>query len=102
MFIHKRICLVFPLVCCLPASSQSLAHVEMVKVESRPSARTVPMTAELAPFLQTDIEAALPDMWRKCSLIGAAWSTGGSYWFNSPRQKSIRRLQLQKELHQAE
>src|ERR1700751_1685087 len=60
MFIHKRICLVFPLVCCLLAFSQSLAHVEMVKVESRPSVRTVPLTAELAPFLQTDIEARSP------------------------------------------
>ena len=60
MFIHKGICLVFPLMYCLPALSQSPAHVEMVKVESRPSARTVPLTAELAPFLQTDIEARSP------------------------------------------
>ena len=60
MFIHKRICIVLPLVYCLPALSQSPAHVEMVKVESRPSARTVPLTAELAPFLQTDIEARAP------------------------------------------
>ena len=60
MFIHKRICLALLLVCCLPAISQSLAHVEMVKVESRASARTVPLTAELAPFLQTDIEARAP------------------------------------------
>ena len=44
----------------LPAFSQSPAHVEMVKVESRSSARTVPLTAELAPFLQTDIEARSP------------------------------------------
>jgi membrane fusion protein, multidrug efflux system len=60
MFIHKCIRLVFPLVCCLPALSQSPVHVEMVKVESRPSARTVPLTAEFAPFLQTDIEARAP------------------------------------------
>ncbi|MDX6463887.1 MAG: hypothetical protein QOJ51_294 [Acidobacteriaceae bacterium] len=60
MFIHKGIYLVFPLACCLPAFPQSPAHVEMVKVESRPSARTVPLTAELAPFLQTDIEARAP------------------------------------------
>src|SRR5260370_15349299 len=32
----------------------------MAKVESRPSVRTVPLTAELAPFLQTDIEARSP------------------------------------------
>lgn len=57
MSIHKRVCLALPLVCCLSAFSQSLAHVEMAKVESRSSARTVPLTGELAPFLQTDIEA---------------------------------------------
>jgi membrane fusion protein (multidrug efflux system) len=57
MFIHKRVCFLLPLVCCLPASSQSSAHVEMAKVESRSSTRMVPLTAELAPFLQTDIEA---------------------------------------------
>src|SRR5882757_4132961 len=60
MSIHKRVCFLLPLVCCLPAISQSPAHVEMVKVESRSSARTVPLTAELAPFLQTDIEARSP------------------------------------------
>ena len=60
MFIHKRICFFLPLVCCLPAFCQSAGHVEMVKVESRSSARTVPLTAELAPFLQTDIEARSP------------------------------------------
>jgi RND family efflux transporter MFP subunit len=60
MFIHKRICFFFPLVCCLSAFCQSPAHVEMTKVESRSSARTVPLTAELAPFLQTDIEARSP------------------------------------------
>ena len=60
MSIHKRVCFLLPLMCCLPAFSQSPAHVEMVKVESRSSARTVPLTAELAPFLQTDIEARSP------------------------------------------
>jgi membrane fusion protein, multidrug efflux system len=60
MFIHKRICFFFPLVCCLPIFSQSTAHVEMARVESRSSAGTVPLTAELAPFLQTDIEARTP------------------------------------------
>lgn len=60
MSTHKRVCFLLPLVCCLPAFSQSPAHVEMVKVESRSSARTVPLTAELAPFLQTDIEARSP------------------------------------------
>jgi membrane fusion protein, multidrug efflux system len=60
MSIHKRVCFWLPLVCCLPAFSQGPAHVEMVKVESHSSARTVPLTAELAPFLQTDIEARSP------------------------------------------
>jgi membrane fusion protein (multidrug efflux system) len=60
MSIRKRICLLFSMVCCLPAFSQSPAYVEMVKVESHSSARTVPLTAELAPFLQTDIEARSP------------------------------------------
>jgi membrane fusion protein, multidrug efflux system len=60
MSIHKRVCFLLPLVCCLPAFTQSPARVEMVKVESRSSARTVPLTAELAPFLQTDVEARSP------------------------------------------
>jgi membrane fusion protein (multidrug efflux system) len=60
MSIHKRVRLLLPLVCCLSAFSQSPAHVEMSKVESRSSARTVALTAELAPFLQTDIEARSP------------------------------------------
>jgi RND family efflux transporter MFP subunit len=60
MSIHKGICFFIPLICWLPAFSQNPAHVEMVKVESHSSARTVPLTAELAPFLQTDIEARTP------------------------------------------
>src|SRR3984885_1021579 len=60
MSIHKRVCFLLPLVCCLPAFSQGPPHVEMVKVASHASARTVSLTAELAPFLQTDIEARSP------------------------------------------
>ncbi len=60
MSIHKRFCFLLPLMCCPPAFSQIPAHVEMAKVESRSSTRTVPLTAELAPFLQTDIEARSP------------------------------------------
>jgi membrane fusion protein, multidrug efflux system len=60
MSIHKRICFLLSLMCCPPAFSQSPAHVEMAKVESHSSARTVPLTAELAPFLQTEIEARSP------------------------------------------
>lgn len=40
--------------------AQAAPHVEMAKVESRPLSRTVPLTAELTPYLQTDIEARVP------------------------------------------
>jgi RND family efflux transporter MFP subunit len=39
---------------------QATPHVEMAKVESRSLSRTIPLTASLAPFLQTDIEARVP------------------------------------------
>src|SRR6516164_1908912 len=39
---------------------QSASHVEMAQVESHPSVRTVPLTAELQPFLQTEIQARVP------------------------------------------
>jgi membrane fusion protein, multidrug efflux system len=60
MFIHKCVRILLPLVFSLPAFSQSPARVEMAKVESHSSVRTVPLTAELAPFLQTDVEARSP------------------------------------------
>lgn len=60
MFTHKRTWFFLSLVCSLSAFAQNPAHLEMVKVESRSSTRTVPLTAELAPFLQTDIEARAP------------------------------------------
>jgi membrane fusion protein, multidrug efflux system len=60
MSILKCIRLYFPLVCCLAAFAQSPPHVEMTKVESRSLARTVPLTAELTPFLETNIEARSP------------------------------------------
>lgn len=45
----------------VPATlGQATSHVEMAKVESRSLARAMPLTAELAPFLQTDIEARVP------------------------------------------
>jgi RND family efflux transporter MFP subunit len=37
-----------------------MLHVDLAKVESRPLTRTVPLTAELAPYLQTDVEARVP------------------------------------------
>jgi membrane fusion protein, multidrug efflux system len=60
MFLHKFLCLFVPVIGCLPAFSQGPAPLEMTKVESHSSARTVPLTAELTPFLQTDIEARSP------------------------------------------
>ena len=42
------------------AFAQAVRHVEMVKVESRPLSRVVPLTGELQPFLQTEIEARVP------------------------------------------
>lgn len=57
---HKVICAFLPFAICLSALSQQPTHVEMVKVESRSSSRTVPLTAELAPYLQTDIQARVP------------------------------------------
>ncbi len=42
------------------AYGQSVTRVATVKVESRSLSRTVPLTASLSPFLQTDIEARVP------------------------------------------
>jgi membrane fusion protein, multidrug efflux system len=42
------------------AFGQSAAKIAMVTVESRSLSRTVPLTAELRPFLQADIEARVP------------------------------------------
>lgn len=44
----------------LPMFAQSAPHVDLVKVESRSLSRTVPLTAELAPYLQVEIEARVP------------------------------------------
>ena len=42
------------------ALGQDIPKTAMVKVESRRLSRTIPLTAELTPFLQTDIEARVP------------------------------------------
>jgi RND family efflux transporter MFP subunit len=55
-FILKLI-LLFP---SLPMYAQSPPHVDLVKVESRSLSRIVPLTAELAPYLQVEIEARVP------------------------------------------
>lgn len=60
MHIRKRWALLLALSVSAAMHAQSMPHVEMAKVESRPLTRTVPLTAELAPYLQTDIEARVP------------------------------------------
>lgn len=47
-------------ICFHLSSGQSATKIAMVKVESRSLSRTVPLTAELSPFLQTEIEARVP------------------------------------------
>ena len=42
------------------AVAQGAPKIPLVKVESRSLSRTVPLTAELTPYLQTDIEARVP------------------------------------------
>src|SRR5712664_106012 len=59
MYSHKTVALL-TLVCCLPASAQTRAHAEFATVESRSPSRTISLPAELAPFLQADIEARVP------------------------------------------
>src|ERR1700752_2254764 len=44
----------------LPVLAQTRQHAEFVTVESRTPSKTVPLPAELAPFLQADIEARVP------------------------------------------
>jgi RND family efflux transporter MFP subunit len=59
MFSHKTVA-ILTLAFCLPATAQTGAHVEFATVESRTPSRTVSLPAELAPFLQADIEARVP------------------------------------------
>lgn len=56
----KPVLILFTLVLATYATAQDRPHTEMAKVEARPLTRTVPLTAELAPYLQADIEARVP------------------------------------------
>jgi membrane fusion protein, multidrug efflux system len=58
MFSHKLV--YFVLAFAFGARAQNATHIALVKVESRSAARTIPLTAELLPYLQTDIEARVP------------------------------------------
>ena len=55
-----HLALALPLFASIAAQSQTATHVEMAKVESHSASRTIPLTAELQPYLQTDIEARVP------------------------------------------
>jgi membrane fusion protein (multidrug efflux system) len=103
MFIHKRICFFLPLVCCLPAFSQSSSQLGMVKVESRSSTRTVPLTAELAPFLQTDIEARSPGYVEKVLVDRGSLVHRGQLLIQlSAPEINSQRAASEANLHQAE
>ncbi len=58
MFSRKLV--YFVLAFSVSAVAQDATHVALVKVESHSAARTIPLTAELLPYLQTDIEARVP------------------------------------------
>lgn len=55
-----HLALALPLFASVSAQSQTATHIEMAKVESHSASRTIPLTAELQPFLQTNIEARVP------------------------------------------
>ena len=59
MYRHKAIFLT-TLALSLSGLAQAPGHVEFATVESRNPSRTVPLPAELAAFLQADIEARVP------------------------------------------
>ena len=59
MHIRKAAVALLPL-CFYAAFSQRANKIAMVKVESRSLSRTVPLTASLSPYLQTDVEARVP------------------------------------------
>jgi membrane fusion protein, multidrug efflux system len=58
MFRHKLVCCLVLFPAC--AVAQDASHIALVKVESHSASRTIPLTAELLPYLQTDIEARVP------------------------------------------
>src|SRR3982750_1198876 len=59
MHSHKTILLAI-LGLCLHVEAQTPTHVDFATVESRTPSRTISLPAELAPFLQADIEARVP------------------------------------------
>lgn len=59
MFKPETICIAL-LGIALPLAGQPSRHVEMTPVQARSAARTVPLPAELEPYLQAEIEARVP------------------------------------------
>src|SRR5437899_6968625 len=59
MHSHKTVALL-TFAFCLSAIAQAPRHADFATVESRTPSRTVSLPAELAPFLQADIEARVP------------------------------------------
>lgn len=60
MPIRRNLFALLPLTFAALIAAQSAKHVEMSTVENHALTRTVPLTAELAAYLQTDIEARVP------------------------------------------
>ena len=58
MLRHKLVYFVLSFAAC--AVAQNATQVALVKVESHSASRTIPLTAELLPYLQTNIEARVP------------------------------------------
>lgn len=59
MNVRNAVAALLPL--CIPvAHAQVAGKIALVKIEGRSLSRTVPLTAQLSPFLQADIEARVP------------------------------------------
>jgi hypothetical protein len=66
-------------------------------MESRSSARTVLLTAELAPFLQTDIEARSPGYVEKVLVDRGTLVHRAKCWFSFPYRRLTRKLLPRKQ-----
>jgi membrane fusion protein (multidrug efflux system) len=100
MFSHK-LCLLLPFAVC--ALAQNTTHVELVKVESHSASQTIPLTAELMPYLQTDIEARVPGYVEKVLVDRGSVVRRGQLLvqLSAPEMRSETNA-LESALHQAE
>jgi RND family efflux transporter MFP subunit len=101
MFSHKLVYLLLPFSVCVFA--QNAMHVELVKVERHSASRTVPLTAELMPYLQTDIEARVPGYVEKVLVDRGSVVRRGQLLvqLSAPEMRSETSA-LESALHQAE